>query len=57
MPLQYTFGLLGPFRVLALENFNVTLFYNFKKSLYHYTIPFYNIFTSQTSTSLFYSLK
>ena len=40
MPLQYTFGLLGPFRVLALENFNVTLFYNFKKSLYHYTIPF-----------------
>ena len=40
MPLQYTFGLLGPFRVLALENFNATLFYNSKKSLYHYTIPF-----------------
>lgn len=27
---------------LALENSNFTLFYNFKKSLYHYTIPFYN---------------
>ena len=57
MPLQYTFGLLGPFRVLALENSNATLFYNSKKLLYHYTIPFYNTSTSQTSTSLFYSLK
>ena len=44
-------------RALALKNFNATLFYSSKKPLYHYTIPFYNIFTSQTSTSLFYSLK
>ena len=29
-------------RALVLENFNSTLFYYFKKSLYHYTIPFYN---------------
>ena len=42
---------------LALENYNATLFYNSKKLLYHYTIPFYNISTSQISTSLFYSLK
>ena len=57
MPLQYTFGLLGPFRVLALENSNATLFYTSKKPLYHYTILFYDTFTFQTSTSLFYSLK
>ena len=44
-------------RALALENFNTTLFYNSKKSLYHHTIPFYNISTFQTSTSSFYSLK
>ena len=44
-------------RALALKNFNAILFYNSKKLFYHYTIPFYNIFTSQTSTSLFYSLK
>ena len=30
-------------RVLVLENSNSTLFYHSKKSLYHYTIPFYNI--------------
>ena len=29
-------------RALALENSNSTLFYHSKKSLYHYTIPFYN---------------
>ena len=44
-------------RALALENSNATLFYNYKKPFYHYTIPFYNTSTSQTSTSLFYSLK
>ena len=44
-------------RALALENSNATLFYNSKKPFYHYTIPFYNTSTSQTSTSLFYSLK
>ena len=44
-------------RALALENSNTTLFYNSKKPLYHYTIPFYNTSTSQTSIFLFYSLK
>ena len=45
------------FRALALENSDDTLFYNSKKPFYHYTIPFYNTSTFQTSTSLFYSLK
>ena len=44
-------------RALALENSNAILFYNSKKSFYYYIIPFYNISISQTSTSLFYSLK
>ena len=44
-------------QALALENSNAILFYNSKKPLYHYTIPFYNISTSQTFASLFYSLK
>ena len=30
-------------RASASRNFNSTLFYHSKKSLYHYTIPFYNI--------------
>ena len=44
-------------RALALENSNAILFYNSKKTLYHYTVPFYNTSASQTSTSLFYLLK
>ena len=36
-------------RALALENSNFTLFYHSKKSLYHYTISFFNTFTSQNS--------
>ena len=28
-----------------MKNFNAILFYNSKKSLYHYTIPFYNTFS------------
>ena len=50
-------GLLYVIRALTLKNSNVILFYNSKKSLYHYIILFYNIFTSQTSTSFFYLLK
>ena len=44
-------------RALALEISNAILFYNSKKPPYYYTISFYNISTSQTSTFLFYSLK
>ena len=36
-------------RALVLENSNAILFYNSKTPLYQYTIPFYNIFTSQNS--------
>ena len=32
-------------RALALKNSNATLFYNSKKPLYYYTIPFYNTST------------
>ena len=50
-------SLIKHLRALASGNFNSTLFYHSKKLLYHYTIPFYNTFTSQTFISLFYSLK
>ena len=32
-------------RASTSHNFNSTLFYHSKKSLYHYIIPFYNIFS------------
>ena len=47
-------GLITPayLRALALKNANATLFYHSKNSLYHYTILFYNISTSQNSISI-----